>query len=440
MKNKNMENIYKIAIVGCGYVGSAAANILLNQQQMIAGKIGANIQLDKILTKHPRSRKSIKIYKKYPKLFVKNLNQILKSDVNVVVESVGGTDFALKVIMSALKAGKHIVTPNKAVLARHGEQIFSLAYKKGLFVAWVPSVGGATPIVRELQKGYAADPIKEIKGIVNGTCNYILSEMEKMQPYEKVLKKAQKLGYAEADPSADVDGHDSVNKIVLLIWLAYGVKIDPKNVVVEGITRITAEDIKYLEYLNKKVRLIAYARKDGDKILTFVLPILIPAGDRLCIEAGVTNVVSVKSKYAGLKVLTGQGAGPWPTGSTVVNEIVDVVHALEQGGHSINAPWGTGEFKKASTIPLDKIKFRHTLRFMVKDVPGVLGKISATLGRYDVNINAIHQIEFKTVYKKPCPFIIVTSPTEEGRIKKVVAALNKFSFMAQPVMVFREIV
>jgi len=343
--------------------------------------------------------------------------------VEIVVELIGGTTVAKSLIMQALRLGKPVVTANKALLAEHGGEILALAAENKTGVWFEASVAGGIPIIRALREGLSANRIDAMFGILNGTCNYILTRMEREQmTFEHALKEAQAAGYAEADPGLDVDGFDTAHKAVILASLAYGVRVPMDKVHVEGIRGLAKLDIECARNLGYRVKLLAVIKHEDGAIDVRVHPTLVPLEHMLASVMGVFNAVVVNGDIVGQTVYYGRGAGRLPTASAVVSDIGDVARCLASGGGMMR----TGSTRSGSAVFRDigDVKSRHYLRLMLQDKPGVMGVVATVLGQHNISLASVVQKEPHTAGRS-VPVIILTHPARERDVESAVQALEE---------------
>lgn len=432
MKKGNAKKV-GVGLIGCGTVGSAVVEFIFSQRDEIRKRDGVDIELKKIYTRTPSGLKSKHIFELYPHLFTSKCSDVIfDEDIDIIIETVGGIDFAYSLARKALRARKHLVTANKAMLAYHGESLFRLAAQNNIGIGFEASVAGAIPIIRVLSDSLIGGQVISICGILNGTSNFILTKMaqEKLS-YDKVLKQAKELGFAEQDPSEDVNGQDARNKIVVLAQLAFGFNLDPKDIYTEGITNIITEDFEYAEEkLNSTIKLIAFCDKEGSM---YVCPMLIPKNSFLA---------SVNNEFNGINVLgynfqelgfTGLGAGGKATASSIVADIINI--AINK-----NKPHETVFHVNKKVQDFNDLIFQHTLRFVVKDQVGIIRDIACVLAEHNISINAVKQNDYGIQRKDALPFLITLNSAREGDVQKAVAKINEFEFLVKPAMVFRSFV
>ncbi len=386
-----------IGILGWGTVGTGVSKILLNQAALIAKNSGAQLCLKKIAKQTlPATRAGVTLPSD---CLTTNPDEVVDNpDIDIVVELIGGVSAARTLIRRALQNGKHVVTANKALLAEHAAELFQLASQQRVSLNFEASTAGGIPIIKTLQESFAGNQIHSLYGIVNGTCNYILSEMhENAVNFADVLPAAQDKGYAEADATLDVEGIDAAQKLILLIALAYRSNLSLKDLHVEGITGINQKEIQYARELGYVIKLIAIAKLTPDaRVEARVHPTLLPERSLLANVGGAFNAVCVIGDAVGPTLFYGQGAGEMPTASAVVADIIDAAKSVKQGSpSSISHAWLAGAQTEAEAVvcPMDDIETRYYLRFVVIDRPGVLAKIGTILGNCNISIASVIQKE-----------------------------------------------
>jgi len=350
---------------------------------------------------------------------------IARPDVDIVVELFGGYEPARGLILRALAAGKDVVTANKALLAAHGDEIFRAAAKRGLAIGFEASVGGGIPIIRTLREALAGDRQRAVYGIVNGTCNSILSTMsERPIEFRDALAEAQRAGLAEADPSLDIEGHDSAHKLCLLVTLAFGVLLKPGEVHTEGITRITQADIAYARELGYAVKLLAIAKDNDGSIEARVHPTMIPTTHVLASVGGAFNAIYIHGEALGSTMYSGLGAGQMPTATAVMGDILEIARdrlAAPAGRpHALGFP--VEGIRRARVMPMDDVVCEYYLRFMARDKPGVLGAIASVLGKGGISIASV--IQKGRQAEKSVPVIMRTHEAPERKLKRALARIR----------------
>jgi homoserine dehydrogenase len=356
-------------------------------------------------------------------------------DIDIVVELIGGTTVAKDLILRAIAAGKHIVTANKALLARHGNEIFAAAQKQDVMVAFEAAVGGGIPIIKALREGLSANRIEWIAGIVNGTCNFILSEMrERGASFEDVLKEAQQRGYAEADPTIDIEGVDAAHKTTIMAAIGFGIPMRFESAYVEGISRLKQDDIKYAEALGYRIKLLGITRRKAKGIELRVHPALVPARRLIASVEGVMNAILVKGDAVGQTMYYGAGAGAEPTASAVVADLVDVARMLTvDPEHRVpHFAFQPGQLADTPILPMGEVETRYYLRMKVQDKPGVLADITRILADLRISIEAMVQKEPRAG-EAEVDIIMLTHLTVEKNVDAAIAKLEKLPVVVDKV-------
>jgi homoserine dehydrogenase len=359
-------------------------------------------------------------------------------DVDIVVELIGGYDPAKRFILKAIENGKQVVTANKALLAAHGDEIFSSASKNGVEVGFEASVGGGIPLIRSIKEGLVANRMKMLFGILNGTANYILSKMsDEGSPFGEVLKEAQALGYAEADPTFDVEGIDAAHKLTILLAIAYGVPIDFEAVYTEGISKITPLDIKFMKEFGYRIKLLAISKDDGEAIEARVHPTLIPADSMLANVGEAYNALYIKGDAVGNVMLYGPGAGMMPTGSAVVSDLVDVARNLLNGaiGRVPSLGYQPASLGARRIRSIEELDAQYYFRFSVEDRPGVLSKISGILGNHQISIKSVHQKGRDLV--GAVPIVMITHEAKEAAVKVALSEIDRLDVVKEKTVLIR---
>ena len=381
-----------VGILGFGTVGAGVADGLLRHREVMARRLGVDIALRRIADLDITTDRGIAVPGGI--LTTDAASVIADPTIQIVVETIGGTGIAKKFVLDALNAKKCVVTANKKLLAEYGREIFDAAAANGVDIYFGASVGGGIPIIRVLREGLAGNEIESIHGILNGTCNYILTRMENEGlPFDAVLKDAQRLGYAEADPSLDIDGFDTAHKACILTALAYGFQPTLDQVRVEGIRNLSGTDVRYAADFGYRIKLLAVVAKEGDEVEVGVQPTLIPVSHMLANVNDAFNAVMVKGDMSDYTMYYGRGAGRLPTASTVVGDIGDIARNLVHGGarYARGVPtYAEGRLRLRAS---GDIVAKAYVRFMVADRPGAFGLIASILGKHDVSISAATQKE-----------------------------------------------
>jgi len=377
----------KIGMLGFGTVGTGVAKIIKNNNDELANKSGFQIEIAKVAVKNINKKRDTYLL---PEIFTDNPNDvIMDKDIDVVIEVVGGIEETKGYIIEALKNGKHVVTANKDLIAVSGQELFEVADNNKRDLMFEAAVAGAIPIVRAIKESLAGDEITEVMGILNGTTNYILSKMtQEGADFADVLAEAQALGYAEADPTADVEGLDAARKTAILASIAFNSRVTFDDVFAEGITKISARDISYAKDLGYVIKLLGVAKREAGKIEVRVHPTFIPNSHPLSTVNGVYNAVFVKGKALGDAMFYGRGAGELPTASAVVGDLVEVLRNIRSNS---NGRIGCTCFNEKNIKDIDDVVSKSYIRLLAKDEPGVLAGITRILGEYHVSVESIIQ-------------------------------------------------
>jgi homoserine dehydrogenase len=408
-----------IALLGCGVVGGGVVSILLDQNNLLQQRTGLNLELRHVVVRDPNktSRRA-----NLP-LSTDALKAINDPAVNLVVELIGGTTTAREYIQAALKAGKPVITANKSLLAAHGPEIFRLAKKHNTCIAFEASCGGGIPIINALQHGLVANRIDALVGIVNGTCNFILTQMTRHAwTYTQALAEAQRLGFAEADPTLDVSGRDAAQKLAVLAGLAFNSAVNESDIHIEGIDKLQEQDIKLARELGYVIKLLAIGeRVNGNKIALRVHPTLVHTSDVLAEVSGSFNAVSVYGHAVGHTLFYGRGAGQMPTASAVVADIVNVALGVTPlAFKQLNIY--PDSVAKAEVLPIAELTSRYYLRLLAKDEPGVLAQVTKILGQQKISLSAIMQHEAN--FGQFVPVVITTHKAKEGAVQQALKEMN----------------
>ena len=381
-----------VGILGFGTVGAGVADGLLRHREVMAARIGVDIALKRIADLDITTDRGVAVPEGV--LTTDAASVVADPEVQIVVETIGGTGIAKKLVLDALNAKKCVVTANKKLLAEHGREIFDTAAANNGDIYFGASVGGGIPIIRVMREGLAGNEIESIHGILNGTCNYILTRMENEGlPFDEVLKDAQRLGYAEANPSLDIDGFDTAHKACILAALAYGFQPSLGDVQVEGIRNLSGTDVKYAADFGYRIKLLAVVAKDGDEVEVGVHPTLIPLSHMLAGVNDAFNAAMVKGDMSDYTMYYGRGAGRLPTASTVVGDVCDIARNLAHGETRYRRAAPSYADGKVGLKAAGDIVSKYYVRFMVADRPGAFGTIATILGKHDVSISAATQKE-----------------------------------------------
>ena len=412
-----------VAIIGCGTVGGAVATLLTRDREILRGRIGREIDLRYVVDVNFDNARKVGLSEG---LFCRDLGKALADPaVGAVVELVGGTTFARDVILKAIAVGKHVVTANKALLAHHGQELWSAARARGACLAFEASCGGGIPIIRALYDGLIANRIDALYGIVNGTCNYILTSMvEQGKSYAEALSEAQASGLAEADPTLDVAGIDSAHKLTILASLAFGGKVDFAAIPVSGIDSLQAYDVACGQELGYVVKLLAIAQRTAGGVCLRVRPVFISRQHPLAWVSGPFNAISVYGHATGHTMYYGRGAGGMPTASAVVADLASVACGTFAPAFENMLVW-PDRAAPLRQLPTSDIHSRYYLRVMCNDEPGVLGQITTILGNFGISISSVLQHELQaTAAVRGVPVIITTHQAQEGRVLEALSQVD----------------
>ncbi len=423
-----------VGIIGFGTVGTGTARILLENAEIITRRLGAPVVLKKISDLDIKKDRGLKL----PGVqLTTNVRDVLADpDIDIVVELIGGYKPAKELILEAIKNRKHVVTANKALLAVHGEEIYAAAEKTGVTLGYEASVAGGIPILAAISTGLAANNIKSIYGIVNGTCNYILTLMTNAgRKFEEVLKEAQAKGYAEADPTFDIEGIDSAHKLAILTMLTYGTPVKFEDIYTEGISKITPLDIDFARDLGYKIKLLAITKMVNGEVEARVHPTMLPEEFPIAAVDGVYNALSVSGDAVGSTLFYGRGAGDMPTGSAVVSDIIDIGRDI-LAGCALRAPIAGFRERTPLTIrKMDDITSCYYLRFTAMDKPGVLSRISGVLGKNNISVESVLQKGRGAA--EAVPLVMMSHEALERDVRKALDEINKMDCVAGPTMVIR---
>ena len=422
-----------IGIIGFGTVGTGTAKTLIQNRKLLRERTGVDINLRRIADLDIKRDRGLKLAKG---VLINNADSLISDpDIHIVVELIGGTTIAKDILLKAIRNGKHVVTANKALLATHGKEIFKAAEKANVQVGFEASVAGGIPIIKIISEGLVANRIKSIYGIINGTTNYILSKMsDENAEFSDVLKEAQKLGYAEADPTYDIEGIDSAHKISILASLAYGTQFSLKDVYREGISKISSMDIEFARELGYKLKLLAIAKETNGKVELRVHPTMVPEEFLLSKVDGVFNAVYVDGDAVGSTLYYGRGAGDMPTGSAVVSDIVDISCNIVNKTIGRNPLFSRSQ-KGKNLLKMDDVRSMYFFRFSAIDKPGVLSRISGILGKYNISIASVIQKDRKE--GKAVPLVVLTHRAREKDVRTAVKEINKLQIVTDKTVVIR---
>ena len=428
----------QVGLMGLGTVGSGVFHVLTRNQEEIQRRAGRGIELTMVSRRNLEQARAI--VGDQVRIVTDAREIIANPDIDIVVELIGGCDVARTLVLEAIAAGKHVVTANKALLAVHGSEIFEAASAKGVMVAFEAAVAGGIPIIKALREGLTANRIEWIAGIINGTTNFILSEMrDKGLDFDVVLKEAQRLGYAEADPTFDIEGVDAAHKATIMSAIAFGVPVQFDKAHVEGITKLSAVDIRYAEQLGYRIKLLGITKRREQGIELRVHPTLIPAKRLIANVEGAMNAVVVQGDAVGTTLYYGKGAGSEPTASAVVADLVDItrLHTADPDHRVPHLAFRPDAMADTAILPIDQVVTAFYLRLRVADEAGVLSKITTILAENDISIDAVLQRE-SAEGEKSTDLIILTHDTVEGRMRAALARMQALPTVLAPIVSIRK--
>ena len=426
-----------VGLLGLGTVGCGTIEVLRRNREEIARRAGREIVIKVAAARDPKKARKVSL--EGIEIASSAEAIVTRPDIDIVVELIGGETEARELVLKALDAGKHVVTANKALLAKQGTEIFARAHAKGVMVAFEASVAGGIPIIKAIREGLSANRIEWIAGIINGTCNYILSEMrDKGLAFETVLAEAQKLGYAEADPRFDIEGIDAAHKLTILAAIAFGIPMQFDRVHTEGITKLTAVDIKYAEGLGYRIKLLGITRRTPKGIELRVHPTLVPARRLIANVEGVMNAVLVKGDAVGASLYYGRGAGAEATASAVVADLVDVTRmATADPEHRVpHLAFQPDRLSGEAILPMGEVQTGYYLRLRALDRPGVLADVTRICADLAISIDAIFQKEAGEG-EEQVDVVILTHVTAEKHIDAAIKRIQALGTIPAPVVRIR---
>ena len=425
----------KVGICGLGTVGGGTFNVLQRNAAEIARRAGRGIEVAHIASRHLSPGCDIGDTPVTDDVFA----VVNNPDIDIIVELIGGSTVAKEVVLQSIANGKHVVTANKALIAVHGNEIFQAASEKGVMVAFEASVAGGIPIIKAVREGLAANQIDWVAGIINGTGNFILTEMrDKGRTFDDVLAEAQALGYAEADPTFDVEGTDAAHKLTILASIAFGIPLQFDKAYTEGITRLTTADVNYAETLGYRIKHLGIARRTEQGVELRVHPTLIPADRLLANVNGVMNAVMVQGDAVGPTLYHGAGAGAEAPASAVVADICDVVRTLtsDPNNRVPHLAFQANSLSDHPVLPVEEVDTAYYLRLQAQDQPGVLAKVATILSERGINIESIMQMEAEA-QGGLVPMILLTHKVKEASMNVAIADIEDLEDIAGPVMRIR---
>jgi len=432
----------QVGLLGIGTVGSGTFKVLQRNQEEIKRRAGRGIEITMVAdldTERARAAVGPGVE------VVSDARAVIANPaIDIVIELIGGYGIAKQLVLESIAAGKHVVTANKALLAVHGTEIFAAAHARGVMVAFEAAVAGGIPIIKALREGLTANRIQWIAGIINGTTNFILSEMrDKGLDFDTVLKEAQRLGYAEADPTFDIEGVDAAHKVTLMSAIAFGIPVQFDRAHVEGITKLGAQDIKYAEQLGYRIKLLGITKRNGRGIELRVHPSLVPAKRLIANVEGAMNAVLVNGDAVGNTLYYGKGAGSEPTASAVIADLVDItrLHTADAAHRVPHLAFHPDAMSDLQVLPMAEVVTSYYLRLRVADEAGVLAKVTGLLANAGISIDAVLQREADEVGgegSQQTDVIILTHDTREGTMDEVLAQMQGLPSVLAPIVRIRK--
>ena len=431
-------NSIKVGLLGIGTVGSGTFEVLRRNQAEIRRRAGRGIEI--VAVSRRDTAQAHRVVGSAATVHADPFEIVRNPDIDIVIELIGGTTLARELVLEAISRGKHVVTANKALLAVHGSEIFAAARAKGVMVAFEGAVAGGIPIIKALREGLSANRIEWVAGIINGTTNFILSEMRtKGLDFAVVLQEAQRLGYAEADPTFDIEGVDAAHKATIMSAIAFGVPVQFDKAHVEGITGLQAVDIRYAEQLGYRIKLLGITRRREHGIELRVHPTLIPSTRLIANVEGAMNAVVVQGDAVGATLYYGKGAGSEPTASAVIADLVDItrLHTADPEQRVPHLAFQPGELHDTPILPISEVITAFYLRLVVADKAGVLARITGILADNDISIDAVLQRE-SAEGENQTDLIILTHDTVEGRMTAALAQMQALPTVLAPIVKIRK--
>jgi homoserine dehydrogenase len=425
-----------VGLLGCGTVGTGVAKLLIESQQVIRARLGTALKLKRVADIDIETDRGIQFDEGVLTTDAEAL--VNDPEIDIIIEMIGGEGIAKELILKAIDNGKQVITANKALLASKGNALFKAAAEKGVDLAFEAAVGGCMPTIKSMRESLVANRIESMTGILNGTCNYILTKItDERRPFDDALSEAQGKGYAEADPTLDVDGIDTAHKIAILTALAYGMEINLGDVYIEGISKITPLDVEFAEFFGYRIKLLAISKKTGDNIEARVHPTMIPFSNLLSNVNGTVNALMVSGDAVGDMMLYGRGAGMMPTASAVISDAVDIARNL-MAGTACRVPalaFQSDQVQNIKIMPMNEIVTHYYFRFAALDRPGVLSKISGILGSRDISIQSMQQKGRKT--DGSVPVVMISHRAKEADVQKAIAEIDNLDVVGEKTVLIR---
>ncbi|MDX8411495.1 MAG: homoserine dehydrogenase [Mariprofundaceae bacterium] len=412
----------RVGLLGLGTIGTGVARLMIEHQTLMSERLDKSLRLVRVCDRDQNRGGDLDLTGIDRSFDATEVTEA--DDIDIVIELIGGYEPARSFVATAIEHGKHVITANKALIAKHGEELFPLAAKHGVSVGFEAAVGGGIPCLKALREGLAANAVQSVYGILNGTCNYILTKMEdEGLAFDDVLAQAQDLGYAEADPTFDIEGIDTAHKLAILTAMAFGSKINFDEVFTEGITRITPDDIASAKELGYRIKLLGIAKPHDGAVEMRVHPTLVPLAAQMAQVSDSYNAVQVSGDYVEHTMYFGRGAGERPTASAVVADVMDIARAMPDGIAYLPPPMGAPQAARRDlpACSMDDVESEYYLRLMVKDAPGVLAAVTRILGEHGISIEAFMQKERHET--QAVPVVLLTHAIREGALKAALAAI-----------------
>ena len=428
----------KVGLLGIGTVGSGTYEVLNRNQEEIERRAGRHIEITMVADLDITRAKSLV---SSDCLVVSDAKEVIAhSDIDIVVELIGGYGIAYELVMAAIESGKHVVTANKALLAMHGTEIFEAAHRKGVMVAFEASVAGGIPIIKALREGLTANRIEWIAGIINGTTNFILSQMrEKNWSFQQALEAAQALGYAEADPTFDIEGIDAAHKASIMAAIAFGIQIPFQKAYVEGITQLQSQDIRFAEQLGYRIKLLGIAKQTHAGIELRIHPCLVPSKSIIANVEGAMNAVMVQADAVGTTLYYGKGAGGEPTASAIIADLVDItrLHSADPLNRVPYLAYQPQSMRDIAILPIDHIVTAYYLRLGVADQAGVLASVTGLLAEFNISIDAMLQ-QPSHAKEERTELIILTHQCLESSMNAALEKIQALPTVTEPIIRIRK--
>jgi homoserine dehydrogenase len=428
----------KVGLIGFGNIGAGVVKLLQENAGVIRNKVGTGIVLKRIADLDITSDRGVAVA---PGVLTASVNDIFDDpEISVVIELIGGYEPAKTFVLKAIEKGKHIVTANKALLALHGDEIYAAAARNGVEVQFEAAVGGGIPVLTSIKGNLAANSFGSVIGIMNGTCNYILTRMtQEGAGFADMLKVAQELGYAEPDPTFDIEGVDTAHKLAILVSLCFGTRIDFNSIYTEGISCISGMDVKFANDFGYRIKLLAIGKLSDGQVEARVHPTMIPLHNPLAEVNGVFNAIRLTGDYVGPVMFYGRGAGQNPTASAIVGDLIGLARTMQAGAGRRMAPLGflDGEIRTLPLKPMAEIVSKYMLRFSALDKPGVLASIAGALGNHGISIESMVQTTHQDSDATPVPIVIKTHEACEGSVQAALEEIDRLAIISEKTVFIR---